>query len=116
MSGRLENRTVLITGAASGIGRATVLLAIAEGARVAMIDQGCAGLESTVETARTAGGTVWSASIDITESGALASAIASLVQDLGPLDGDFANAGILPPPNRSKRSTPPSRIASWPST
>ena len=98
MSGRLENRTVLVTGAGSGIGRATVLRAIAEGARVAMIDLEPAGLESTVETARTAGGTVWSACIDITEPGALASTIPALVRDLGPLDGVFANAGILPPP------------------
>jgi NAD(P)-dependent dehydrogenase (short-subunit alcohol dehydrogenase family) len=89
---------VLVTGAASGIGRATVLRAVAEGARVAVIDEEPEGLEVTVENARAAGGRAVSACVDVADRDALAAAISTLVQELGTLDGVFANAGILPPP------------------
>ena len=98
MLGRLEGRAVLITGAASGIGRATVLHAVAEGARVAAIDEEPDGLEATVEDARAAGGVVASACVDVADTDALAAAVATLVREVGTLDGVFANAGILPPP------------------
>jgi NAD(P)-dependent dehydrogenase (short-subunit alcohol dehydrogenase family) len=98
MPGRLEGRAVLVTGAASGIGRATVLRATAEGARVAAIDGEPEGLEATAENARVAGGTVTSACIDVADRGALAATIPTLVQEIGTLDGVFANAGILPQP------------------
>ncbi len=90
--------SVLVTGAASGIGRATVLRAVAEGARVAAVDEDPEGLDTTVEGARAAGGTVGSACIDIADQNALATTIPSLVRDVGSLDGVFSNAGILPPP------------------
>ncbi len=98
MSGRLQGRSVLVTGAASGIGRATVARAVAEGARVAAVDEEPVGLAATVEKARSAGGMVASACIDVADRDALALALPTLVQEIGTLDGVFANAGMLPPP------------------
>jgi NAD(P)-dependent dehydrogenase (short-subunit alcohol dehydrogenase family) len=98
MSGRLRGKVVLITGAASGIGRATVRRAVAEGARVAAIDENEAGLAGLAGDTGLPAGSVVTAGADVADSDALSSAISELARQLGPLDGVFANAGVLPPP------------------
>ena len=55
-AGRLEGRVAVITGGASGIGRATVLRMVEEGARVVVADLNGAGAEAVAAEARTAGG------------------------------------------------------------
>jgi|SRR5579884_764208 len=95
---RLDGRVVLITGAASGIGRATTLLAAAEGAVIAAIDVDAEGLDSTVAAVRTAGGRIGGRVTDVADRGSLAASINSLATELGPFHGVFANAAILPPP------------------
>jgi NAD(P)-dependent dehydrogenase (short-subunit alcohol dehydrogenase family) len=89
---------VLITGAGSGIGRATALLAAQEGASIAAIDidEGC--LHGTADTVRTFGGSIVSAAADVGEQDALLKAIGALAEELGHFHGVFANAAMLPAP------------------
>jgi 3-oxoacyl-[acyl-carrier protein] reductase len=94
----LGGRVVLITGAASGIGRATALLAAQEGAAIGAIDVDAAGLQSVVAAARRDGGHIAGRVTDVSDVADLTTSIGSLVEELGTLDGVFANAGILPPP------------------
>jgi 3-oxoacyl-[acyl-carrier protein] reductase len=98
MSPRLEGRVVLITGVASGIGRATALLAAAEGASVAAIDVEPKGLNSTVDAVRGRGGRITPQVVDVTDRAGLTTAIDAFATELGSLHGVFANAGVLPPP------------------
>jgi NAD(P)-dependent dehydrogenase (short-subunit alcohol dehydrogenase family) len=98
MVARLDGRVLLITGAGSGIGRATALLAASLGASLAVIDVDEDGLNSTLDAVRRVGGRIEGRVADVTDSAALSTSIGALAVDMGPFDGVFANAGILPPP------------------
>ena len=93
---RLLDRLVLVTGAASGIGRATALRASGEGAVVAAIDINEGGLTSLVEEVGAAGGRAAARCADVSDAGAITAAVDQLVDELGgPLHASFANAGTL---------------------
>jgi 3-oxoacyl-[acyl-carrier protein] reductase len=98
MPPRLEGRVILITGAGSGIGRATALSAVKEGAMVAGIDVDGDALSATVDRVRELGGQITSCVADVSDRQALTAAIDSMAGEVGPLHGVFANAGVLPPP------------------
>lgn len=66
---RLEERVAIVTGAASGIGRATAEAFAAEGARVALGDVDEAGLEATAARVRNAGGAVLALRTDVARAG-----------------------------------------------
>ncbi|MBW8812907.1 MAG: SDR family NAD(P)-dependent oxidoreductase [Caulobacterales bacterium] len=87
----LQGRTAVITGAASGIGRALALKAAAEGMALAICDTDAAGLEATADAARTAGAEVATAVLDVRDPAALA-VFAGRTQ--GSIALVFANAGI----------------------
>ena len=95
---RRTGRVVLITGAGSGIGRATALLAATEGATVAAVDMDREGLNSTIDAVRARGGQITAAVADVSDREALLVAIAAIAGEVGPLHGVFANAAVLPSP------------------
>lgn len=83
--------TTVITGASRGIGRAVALAAAAKGAQVGLIARDRTGLEAVLAEA---GGRGAIAVADVAEPDQLATALASLEGDLGPVDILVANAGI----------------------
>jgi 3-oxoacyl-[acyl-carrier protein] reductase len=94
-SSRLAGRVVLITGAASGIGRETALRAASEGADIAAIDLDRDALDALVEEIRAMGRRAEAREADVSDAAALTAAVDGLVGELGPLRVAFANAGTL---------------------
>ncbi|QCI67968.1 SDR family NAD(P)-dependent oxidoreductase [Phreatobacter stygius] len=90
---RLEGKSVIITGAGSGIGRAAALLFTAEGARLIAVDRSEA-VEDTVAEVRKAGGTAEAVIADAGSEPEVAAFIAKAVSAYGGLDAIWANAGI----------------------
>jgi NAD(P)-dependent dehydrogenase (short-subunit alcohol dehydrogenase family) len=90
----LERKSVIITGAASGIGRATALVASREGARLLLADTDEEGLNKTSGLVRFAGGESRWVRADISNAGEVAAIVGLAVEAFGAVDGAFNNAGI----------------------
>lgn len=90
MSGRLAGRRVLVTGAASGMGAATVRLFAAEGAQVALLDRDADGAAAV---AAEVGGSAHPA--DVADPAAVGAAVEAAATALGGLDGVVNAAGVL---------------------
>ena len=91
--GRLEGKSVIITGAASGIGRAAALLFAAEGAKLIAVDRAEA-VHETAEQARQQGGTAQAMIADAGSEDDVKAMIAKAIASHGRLDALWANAGI----------------------
>jgi NAD(P)-dependent dehydrogenase (short-subunit alcohol dehydrogenase family) len=92
--GRLSGKRAIVTGAASGIGRATVILFAREGARVLAVDRAGTSLDDTVAAARAAGGTALAVVGDAGDETSVAGFVDRCVDEWGAVDAVYANAGI----------------------
>ena len=89
----LQGKTALVTGAASGIGRASAMLFAAEGAAVVALDR-APEVAATAAAIRAAGGRATGLTRDSSKEEHVAHAVASAVNEYGGLDVCYANAGI----------------------
>ena len=88
-----NGKTAIVTGASSGIGRATALAFAAAGARVVAADIDVAGGEETVRLIGEAGGTAVFQATDVSSADDVDALIARAVSEYGGLDIAFNNAG-----------------------
>ncbi|SRR5690606_21435447 len=90
---RFTDRVALVTGAGSGIGRATALRLAAEGAKLALVDRNEEGLAETVALLP-AGTEAWQRAMDVSDEAVVAACVADVVAHFGRLDVLCNNAGI----------------------
>jgi len=95
--GRLDGKVALITGAGSGIGRATALVFCREGAKVAVVDYVPAGGEDTVGVITEAGGDAIFVEADVSRAADVERMVKTTVDRYGRLDIIFNHAGIQGP-------------------
>src|SRR3954468_8321122 len=91
---RFIGKIAFVTGAASGIGRATALAFAAEGARVAILDRTADALKETGEAVKEAGCQVLAIACDVSVPEQVKAAVAQVVERFGRLDLAFNNAGV----------------------
>jgi NAD(P)-dependent dehydrogenase (short-subunit alcohol dehydrogenase family) len=94
MGERFAGKAVIITGAGSGIGRATALAFAAEGANVIACDVNDAGGQATVATISNSGGSAEFAHIDVSRAADCTAMVEFALSRFGRLDVAFNNAGI----------------------
>ncbi len=94
----LQGKVSLITGGASGIGRATSLLFAKEGSKVVVADVDAKGGPSTVEEIGRAGGESFFVKVDVSRAGDVAAAVKAVADRYGHIDILFNNAGIAQSP------------------
>ena len=90
---RLEGKSAIVTGAASGIGRASAILFAQHGARVVAVDR-APEVQATADVIRQAGGQAIALVRDAAQEADVAEAVQTAVREHGALDVCFANAGI----------------------
>lgn len=93
----MNNKVAIVTGAASGIGRATAILFAEKNINVAISDIDEEGLQETADLIKEQGGEVLSISTDISETDEVENMINQIVDHFGRLDYACNNAGIEGP-------------------
>ncbi|WP_230530331.1 SDR family oxidoreductase [Microvirga roseola] len=90
----LDGKVALVTGAGSGIGKATALLFAKQGARVGVLSRTEDEIRKTAEEIERSGGKAIPLVADVSREDQMKKAVEDLVQAYGRLDIVFANAGI----------------------
>jgi NAD(P)-dependent dehydrogenase (short-subunit alcohol dehydrogenase family) len=98
MSGRVAGKVALITGGASGIGRATALTFAREGAKLVIADRHAEGGQQTVHMITEQGGDAIFVQVDVSRAAEVEAMINTTVATYGRLDCAHNNAGIGPSP------------------
>lgn len=96
MTGRLQGKRIIITGAGGAIGRSSAVRFVSEGASVGLVDVRPEELDQTAQLVRQEGGLGAQFTCDVRNENQVEQAVRTLSSELGGIDTLFANAGIMP--------------------
>ncbi len=91
---KLQNKSALVTGAASGIGKEIARVFAREGAKVAIADLNLEGANATVQEIEAAGGQALAVAMDVANEESVTAGVAAVVEVFGGVDILVSNAGI----------------------
>lgn len=94
---KLQDKVIVITGAASGIGRATAKICAGYGAKIVAWDLNEDGLQKTVDLIKERGGEATFCKVDVTNRENVKKAVEETIAAYGNIDNLFSNAGIAKP-------------------
>lgn len=94
---KVQNKTIVVTGGGSGMGRELVLALLSKGAKVVALDINKPGLEESAKLAVKNGDNLSTHVIDITDKSAVEQLAAKIISEQGFVDGLINNAGIIQP-------------------
>ena len=97
MTGRMQDKTVIVTGAARGMGRAIASRLAAEGARVTLADLDEAGAHEAAQEIRSQGNAALAVRVDVSQRAPVREMVARTVTEFGSVDVIFNNAGFNRP-------------------
>jgi meso-butanediol dehydrogenase / (S,S)-butanediol dehydrogenase / diacetyl reductase len=97
--GRVQDRVVIVTGGAGGIGAATCQAVAAEGAKVVVADLDASAAQAVADAIVASGGTAVSVGVDVTDRVQVQAMIQKAVDNYGALNVIFNNAGMNRPRN-----------------
>ena len=92
---QIKDKTIVITGAARGIGRALALRFASQGAQVALLDLSAADLEPAMKQCEAFGVRAAAYPVDVSSEAQVSAALDQVVRDFGALDVIVNNAGIV---------------------
>ena len=101
----IKNKTALVFGAGSGLGRAMAVSLGKEGAKVALAGRNVANLEETAKIIKAAGGQAYCIAWDLAKLDTIDSLFTQVEKDLGPVDILVNNTGGPPPTPAAGQST-----------
>jgi 3-oxoacyl-[acyl-carrier protein] reductase len=93
----VRDKVVLVTGAASGMGRAIAHLFADEGAKVAVTDRDAHGVDAVAGEIVSAGGVATGWTLDVVDADAIVQVVGEVAQQLGPVDVLVNDAGVSIP-------------------
>ena len=94
MAELMQDKVALVTGASSGIGRATALVFAREGARVVVADLNVVGGQETVQLVKAAGGEAVFVETDVAQAASVEAMVQTALDTYGRLDCAHNNAGV----------------------
>lgn len=97
MSGRVEGRSILLTGGGSGMGRVIAIACAEEGADLTVVDMNLEAAQATRDHIIEAGGNAIAVQANVTQRAEVAAGVAAAVENFGKLDVLFNIAGMIKP-------------------